>query len=108
MTLIVRDATRADASAISHIRVDTWRAAYAGLVAQEVLDHMDAAAEAERRLARWDEMHGDPRGCELVAARSLRSSTHRWALRNPAARRRCSTVSIRACPTPRDQCSGRA
>jgi len=67
MTLIVRDATRADASAISHIRVDTWRAAYAGLVAQEVLDHMDAAAEAERRLARWDEMHGDPRGCELVA-----------------------------------------
>ena len=67
MTLIVRDAAIDDALAISQIRADTWRAAYTGLVDPEVLDQMDPAAEAERRVARWDEMHADPRGCELVA-----------------------------------------
>lgn len=67
MGITVRTARREDVSAISHVRVDTWRAAYAGLMAQEVLDHMDADTEAGRRLARWDEMHGDPRGCELLA-----------------------------------------
>jgi GNAT superfamily N-acetyltransferase len=67
MTLIVRTATREDSAAISHIRVDTWRAAYAGLVAQEVLDVLDAEAETERRIARWDENRIDPKVVELVA-----------------------------------------
>lgn len=67
MTLIVRDATRDDATAISHVRVDTWRAAYAGLVAQELLDGMDALREGERRRERWDELHVDTRGGELIA-----------------------------------------
>lgn len=67
MTLTVRTARREDAAAISRVRVDTWRAAYAGLMAQELLDNLDAETEAERRLARWEEMHGDPRGCDLLA-----------------------------------------
>ncbi|MDY0910645.1 GNAT family N-acetyltransferase [Microbacterium sp. CFBP9034] len=67
MSLIVRRATREDVRAISHLRVDTWRAAYAGLMSADLLDRLDADAEAVRRLARWDEMHVDPRGSELVA-----------------------------------------
>lgn len=67
MTLIVRTATRDDAAAISHIRVDTWRAAYAGLIASDVLDALDAESEAARRATGWDERHADPRGSELVA-----------------------------------------
>lgn len=67
MTLIVRTAGRDDAATIARIRIETWRAAYAGLIAQEVLDAMDAASEAEKRAARWDELHADPRGAEVVA-----------------------------------------
>jgi GNAT superfamily N-acetyltransferase len=65
--MLVRDSVRADAAVISRIRVDTWRAAYAGLMAQEVLDDMDAEVEGERRAARWDEYHADPRTSELIA-----------------------------------------
>ncbi|MHC2999600.1 GNAT family N-acetyltransferase [Microbacterium sp. HJ5] len=67
MTLTVRTATRDDAASITRVRIDTWRAAYTGLMAQEILDAMDADHESERRAARWDEMHGDPRGCDLIA-----------------------------------------
>lgn len=67
MTLIVRTATRDDAEAITHIRIDTWRVAYAGLMAQEILDALDAERETERRRERWDDMHGDGRGCDLIA-----------------------------------------
>ncbi|WP_127476703.1 GNAT family N-acetyltransferase [Microbacterium sulfonylureivorans] len=67
MTLTVRTASRDDAASITRVRVDTWRAAYAGLMASEILDGMDADREAERRRERWDEMHGDPRGCDLLA-----------------------------------------
>lgn len=67
MTLTVRTATRDDATSITRVRVDTWRAAYTGLMAQEILDAMDAEREAERRSARWDELHADPRGCDLLA-----------------------------------------
>ncbi|MES1169133.1 MAG: GNAT family N-acetyltransferase, partial [Leifsonia sp.] len=62
-----RTATREDALAISRVRVDTWRAAYAGLIAQEMLDALDATAEAERRAARWDEGRVDPKVVELIA-----------------------------------------
>jgi GNAT superfamily N-acetyltransferase len=67
MTLTVRTATRDDSRAISHIRVDTWRAAYAGLVDQGMLDALDPEAEAARRIARWDENRIDPKVVELVA-----------------------------------------
>jgi GNAT superfamily N-acetyltransferase len=67
MKIRVRTATRDDAAVISRIRVETWRAAYAGLIAQDLLDTLDADAEAERRAARWEELHSDPRGAELIA-----------------------------------------
>jgi GNAT superfamily N-acetyltransferase len=82
MTLTVRVATRQDAAAISHIRVDTWRAAYAGLIAQEILDLLDADAEAERRIARWDENRIDPTVVELVA--EVNGSPAGWAALGPS------------------------
>lgn len=67
MRITIRAATRDDAAVISRIRVDTWRAAYAGLISQDVLDTLDADTEGERRAARWDELHTDPLGAELIA-----------------------------------------
>lgn len=67
MTVVVRTAVRSDAKDIARIRVETWRAAYAGLIADEVLASLDAAREGERRTERWDEFHADPRMTELVA-----------------------------------------
>ncbi|WP_214466222.1 GNAT family N-acetyltransferase [Microbacterium flavescens] len=82
MTLTVRTATRDDAADITRVRIDTWRAAYAGLMAQEILDALDAERETERRIARWDEMHGDPRGCELVA--EVDGAVAGWAAIGPS------------------------
>lgn len=82
MTLTVRTATRQDAAAISHIRVDTWRAAYAGLIAQEMLDALDADVEAERRAARWDEDRSDPKVVELVA--EVNGAPAGWAAIGPS------------------------
>ena len=44
----LRVATSDDASAIARIRVDSWRAAYAGIVPARILERMDAAAFAPR------------------------------------------------------------
>src|ERR1044071_9345916 len=82
MTLTVRTATRDDALAISQVRVDTWRAAYAGLIAQEMLDALDADAEAERRAARWDEGRVDPKVVELVA--EVNGTPAGWAALGPS------------------------
>jgi len=41
LSSLVRSATEADARAIAEIRVATWRATYAGIVPQSVLDRMD-------------------------------------------------------------------
>jgi L-amino acid N-acyltransferase YncA len=38
---VVRRATDADARAIAEIRIETWRATYAGIVPQAMLDRMD-------------------------------------------------------------------
>ncbi len=65
--MTVRQAVREDAGAIARVRVETWRAAYTGLVAPEILDRMDIEREAQLRRDRWDELHADPRGAELVA-----------------------------------------
>lgn len=65
--VVVRRATVADAHAIATIRVVTWRAAYAGLIAEEVLDRLDIEREAERRAVHWDERHADPQSVELIA-----------------------------------------
>ena len=67
MSVTVRTAIREDAAAISRVRVDTWRAAYTGLIAPEILDRMDVDRETQLRHDRWDELHADPRGAELIA-----------------------------------------
>ena len=47
----VRLATAADADAIGRVQVETWRAAYAGLLPQETIDAFDVSA----RQAMWRE-----------------------------------------------------
>lgn len=82
MSITVRAATHEDAALISQIRVATWRAAYAGLIPQDLLDALDAQTEGERRAARWDELHGDPRAVELVA--ELAGAAAGWAALGPS------------------------
>jgi GNAT superfamily N-acetyltransferase len=67
MTVTVRLATKDDARAIATVRIETWRAAYEGLIDQVVLDRLDIDREAQRRAERWDQYHADPRGAELIA-----------------------------------------
>ncbi|WES64528.1 GNAT family N-acetyltransferase [Microbacter sp. GSS18] len=67
MPVTIRRAGRADAAAISRIRVDTWRTAYAGLVPAPVLERLDAEREALRRADTWDELHRDERATDLLA-----------------------------------------
>ncbi|TDN92010.1 GNAT family N-acetyltransferase [Microbacterium sp. BK668] len=65
--VVVRRASVGDARAIATIRVETWRAAYAGLIAAEVLDRFDIDREAQRRATHWEERHVDPQSVELIA-----------------------------------------
>jgi ribosomal protein S18 acetylase RimI-like enzyme len=48
VTPVVRPATSEDARAIAEVRVETWRATYAGIVPQAVLDRMDVDRTTER------------------------------------------------------------
>jgi GNAT superfamily N-acetyltransferase len=47
--LHVREATPNDARGIARVHVDSWRAAYQGLIAQQVLDDL----RVDQRAARW-------------------------------------------------------
>ena len=82
MTLTIRQATVTDAATIARIRVETWRAAYAGLIADEVLDQLDPIAEADRRARRWEEMHADPRTADLIVERE--GTAVGWAALGPS------------------------
>lgn len=82
MSLVVRRASAADAAAISRVRVASWRAAYRGLIAQEVLDALDEAQESERRAAGWERLHADPRVASFVAERG--DEVVGWAAVGPA------------------------
>lgn len=82
MTVTVRTALRDDAASIARVRTQTWRAAYAGLIDDAVLARMDPAAETVARASRWDELHADPRGCELIAEFDGRLAG--WAALGPA------------------------
>lgn len=79
--LRVRRATRDDAAHIARVRVETWRAAYRGLIDTAVLDRLDMHREATARAARWDEHHADPRTANLVA--ELRGEVVGWAAVGP-------------------------
>ncbi len=76
----VRHAVRSDVRAISELRVAGWRAAYTGLVPQEMLDRQDPEREAERRDAAWESRTCD---AELVAV-DERGSVVGWAVAGAA------------------------
>lgn len=63
----VRTARLDDAAEIARVHVASWRAAYPGMVPQEILDGLSV----ERRTERWAELLGDegPRDIVLVAER---------------------------------------
>lgn len=68
MPLLVRLATSDDAPAIARVHVDTWRAAYRGLVADEYLAQLSVGARTER----WREILSrphDPKAATRVALR---------------------------------------
>ena len=46
MSAHVREATVADSAGIARVRIETWRAAYRGLVPQEALDIVAAYEQA--------------------------------------------------------------
>ena len=54
MSVAVRCATTADASAIARVQVETWRSAYSGIVPQEFL----AALDVGERMAMWQKVLG--------------------------------------------------
>jgi GNAT superfamily N-acetyltransferase len=58
-----RLATPLDAAAIAAVQVETWRAAYAGMIADHVLD----ALTVEALTARWEAYVGTPGVVVLVA-----------------------------------------
>ena len=58
----VREATRADASAIARLHLDNWRTAYRGIVPDDVLDRITAVS----RFLHWDGVLADPNGTEFV------------------------------------------
>lgn len=82
MTANIRDASIDDAAGIARLRVETWRAAYGGLVPQEVLDRMDIERETGRRMEHWHEMHADARCHDLVAVAD--GEVVGWAMCGPA------------------------
>ena len=58
----VREATRADAAAIARLHLDNWRAAYRGIVPDDLLDGI--TEESRRR--HWDGVLAEPGGAEFV------------------------------------------
>ncbi len=66
--MIIRAATREDASAMGHVHVDSWRTTYRGLIPDSVL----AALSVEHRAEMWRQaaeraMDGESRSFVLVA-----------------------------------------
>lgn len=56
----IRERQEGDIPGIARVRVDTWRAAYRGIVPQEHLDGLSVAADTERFLQRYRESGGQP------------------------------------------------
>ncbi|WP_052434936.1 GNAT family N-acetyltransferase [Streptacidiphilus melanogenes] len=65
MQLTVREAVEADAEDLVRVRVDAWRAAYAGVIPPAYLDELDATA-APSRLAEY--LRALPAGRHYLAA----------------------------------------
>ena len=67
MTAHVRDASIGDAAGIARVRIETWRAAYSGLVPKHMLDRLDIARETAQRAERWEQEHAHAGTHDLVA-----------------------------------------
>lgn len=65
MAFLVRPATAADAPAIAHIHVTSWRETYTGLMPEDFLERMTDEAARERRQAFWTRHLGAETG-EIV------------------------------------------
>lgn len=63
----VRPAAPADAPAIAHVHVTSWRETYAGLMPEDFLTRMTDSAARERRAANWLRDAADPAQVVLVA-----------------------------------------
>jgi GNAT superfamily N-acetyltransferase len=57
--LLVRPAVPADAPAIAHVHVASWRAAYRGIIPQQVLDELDVAEWTARHRAHLQDAAAD-------------------------------------------------
>jgi len=69
----LRPATAADAAAIARVHVDTWRAAYRGILSDPYLESLDYAARTEEWVKRiglkshFTLVAADPAGGQIVA-----------------------------------------
>lgn len=63
----VRPAVPADAPALAHVHVTSWRETYAGLMPEDFLTRMTGDAARERRTANWAAATSDPMQVVLVA-----------------------------------------
>lgn len=62
----IRDAVRADAAAIARVRVAAYRAGFAGIVEDAVLDGLDPAVDTVVWLAEWDSSGETRRVAEIA------------------------------------------
>ncbi len=65
----IRPATPADAPAIAHVHVTSWRETYTGLMPKAFLERMTDEAARERRRRMWEEAATDSAQVVLVAER---------------------------------------
>ncbi|MEF2277147.1 GNAT family N-acetyltransferase [Deinococcus sp. YIM 134068] len=68
MPFLVRPATPADAPAIAHIHVTSWRETYTGLMPEDFLARMTDEAARERREAFWTRHLGTETGEVVLVA----------------------------------------
>jgi ribosomal protein S18 acetylase RimI-like enzyme len=69
----IREREERDAAGIGRVRIDAWRAAYRGIVPDEVLANLDYAAEAERHRQRFHETRGQANHFFYVAVDAAES-----------------------------------
>src|SRR5579875_1259058 len=66
-TMIIREATAADAEGIAHVHVASWHTTYTGIIPDDVIAQM---SDPQRRLAQWQRFLAEehPRESAFVAA----------------------------------------
>jgi ribosomal protein S18 acetylase RimI-like enzyme len=67
MSVLIREREERDFPGIARVRVETWQAAYRGIVPQDFLDGLSVAADSERFLLRYRDSGGQPGWHSFVA-----------------------------------------